>query len=95
MRSPLPPELQGKRLGIPSPFSRLDLTQEDVLALGECFVTRFPDRSQAILLVGLRTSGSYFVPLLRAFLEAEGYRTVSLLTIEPNKGPGRWEKRGR
>ena len=93
LQSPLPPDLQAKRLGIPSPFSRLDLTQEDVLALGECFVRRFPDRSQAILLLGLRTSGSYFAPLLKAFLEAESYRTVSLLTVEPNKGPGRWENK--
>jgi hydroxymethylpyrimidine pyrophosphatase-like HAD family hydrolase len=54
-------------------------------------VKLFPDRSQAILLLGLRTSGSYFVPLLRAFFGAEGYGKVSLLTIVPGKGPGRWE----
>ena len=50
-----------------------DLTHVDVLALGKSYVSRFPDRSQAILLVGLRTSGSYFAPLLRALFEAEGY----------------------
>src|SRR5258708_17918057 len=45
-----------------------------------------------MLVVGLRTSGSYFAPLLRAFLKAEGYQTVSLLTVQPNKGLGRWER---
>ena len=73
LESPLPPELQAKRVGIPTPFSRLDLTPNDILALGDRFVRQFPDRAQPILLVGLRTSGSYFAPLLRAFFEAEGY----------------------
>ena len=92
MQSLLPPDLQAGHIGVPTPFRRLDLTHHDVLALGRRFVSRFPDRSQAILLVGLRTSGSYFAPLLRAFLETEGYQTVSSLTVQPNKGPGRWER---
>jgi hydroxymethylpyrimidine pyrophosphatase-like HAD family hydrolase len=91
LQAPLPSDLQAEPIGIPSAFRRLDLTHYDVLALGQNFVTRFPDRLQPILLVGLRTSGSYFVPLLRAFLKAEGYRTVASLTVQPNKGPGRWE----
>jgi hypothetical protein len=91
LQSPLPSGLQAQRVGIPSPFRRLDLTHVDVLALGKCYVRRFPDRSQAILLVGLRTSGSYFAPLLRALFEAEGYAQVSFLTLVPGKGPGRWE----
>ena len=88
----LPADLQAKRLATPSPFSHLDLTPKDVLRLGACFVRRFPDRAQPILLLGLRTSGSFFAPLLRALLETEGYRSVGLLTIEPNKGIGRREE---
>ena len=91
LKSQLPSALQANPLGVPSPFRRLDLTHLDILALGRCYVSRFPDRSQAILLLGLRTSGSYFAPLLRAFFEAEGYGNVSVLTIVPGKGPGRWE----
>ncbi len=90
---PLPSDFQSKLLGTPTPFNRLDLTQKDILALGESFVRRFPERSQPILLVGLRTSGSYFAPFLRAFFEAEGYKSVALLTIKPNKGVSRREKR--
>ena len=88
----LPADLQAKRLATPSPFSHLDLTPNDVLRLGACFVRRFPDRAQPILLLGLRTSGSFFAPLLRALLETEGYRSVGLLTIEPTKGIGRREE---
>ena len=93
LESPLPSDLRGVRLGTPTPFSRLDLTQKDFLALGKSFVRRFPERTQSILVVGLRTSGSYFAPLLRAFFEAEGYESVALLTIEPNRGVGRREMR--
>jgi hydroxymethylpyrimidine pyrophosphatase-like HAD family hydrolase len=90
--SPLPPDLQTEQVGVPTPFRRLDLTHLDVVALGQRFAQRFPDRSEAILVLGLRTSGSYFAPLLRAFFKAEGYQTVSSLTIQPNKGLGRWER---
>jgi len=80
-------------LGAPTPFSRLDLTHHDLFALGERYVERFHDRGQFLLIVGLRTSGSYFAPLLKAFFERRGYRNVQFVTITPNKGAGREEKR--
>src|SRR5712671_3784393 len=93
LRAPLPSGLRAARVGVPSPFRRLDLTHHDVLALGRCYERRFPDRAQPILLVGLRTSGSYFAPLLRAFLKTEGFGTVALLTMVPGNGPGHRERR--
>jgi hydroxymethylpyrimidine pyrophosphatase-like HAD family hydrolase len=68
------------------------LTHFDFLPLGQRLARRCPDRSQPILLLGLRTSGSYFAPLLRAFLKAEGYAAVASLTVRPEKGPGRQER---
>lgn len=59
LRSPLPPTLLEQRLAAPIPFRRLDLTQDDFLSLAKLFVERFPDRTQPILTLGLRTSGSY------------------------------------
>lgn len=93
LRRPLPLDLQAKRCRLPSAFRRFDLTHFDVLALGRRFAQRFPDRSQPILLLGLRTVGTYFVALLRAFLKAEGYQRVSSLTVQVNKGLGRRERR--
>lgn len=90
---PLPADLQAQRLAPPIPFGRLDLTQYDIVALGESFVRRFPNRTQPILLLGLRTSGSYLAPLLRAVFENAGYASVALLTIEPGKGVGSRGKR--
>jgi hydroxymethylpyrimidine pyrophosphatase-like HAD family hydrolase len=89
---PLPADLLALRLSAPIPFRRLDLTQQDVIALGKSFARRFPDRTRPLLLLGLRTTGSYFAPLLRAFFEAEGYEGVVLLTVEPKQGASRKEK---
>lgn len=89
---PLPADLQAKHVAAPNLFRRLDTTHHDILALGQRFVERCPDRSEPILIVGLRTSGSYFAPLLKAFLRAKGYQAALSLTIHPGKGPGRWER---
>jgi len=91
LRSPLPGHLLGARLGIPSAFSRLDLTHFDVLALGRRFMDQCPDKSLPILVLGLRTAGTHFSILLRAALKAEEYRRVASLTVQPIKGPGRRE----
>jgi hydroxymethylpyrimidine pyrophosphatase-like HAD family hydrolase len=92
LRNPLPPELEAEHLGVPSPFRRHDLTHFDVLALGQQYAARFPHRSEPLLLVGLRTSGSYFAPLLAAYFNAQGYQSVAWLTVQVQKGPGRRER---
>jgi hydroxymethylpyrimidine pyrophosphatase-like HAD family hydrolase len=91
LRSPLPGNLLGARLGIPSAFSRLDLTHSDVLALGRRFMDQCPDKSLPVLVLGLRTAGTYFSALLRSALKAGEYRRVASLTVQPVKGPGRRE----
>jgi hypothetical protein len=91
-RMPLPPGLEAEHIGVPSPFRRLDLTPFDVLSLGQQYAARFPDCSQPICLIGLRTSGSYFAPLLGAYFGHIGYKSVSWLTIQAQKGPGRRER---
>jgi HAD superfamily hydrolase (TIGR01484 family) len=85
LRKPLPAELEAQYIRIPSAFRKQDLTPLDVLAMGRKFTTRFPDYSQPILLVGLRTAGTYFAPLLLAFLKSEGYHAVEMMTIRPSQ----------
>jgi hypothetical protein len=92
LRSPLPSDLQTRRACIPSAFRKQDLTHFDTLALGKRFVNRFPERQRPVLIVGLRTGGSYSAPLLRAFLIAEGYETVDAMTVRPKHGLASWER---
>lgn len=93
LRPMLSAKLRSLRVGTPIPFRRLDLTPNDCLTVGRMFISRFPDRAQPILLLGLRTAGAYFAPLLRAYFKANGYSNVAVMTIEPNKGTGRAESR--
>jgi hydroxymethylpyrimidine pyrophosphatase-like HAD family hydrolase len=92
LRLPLPADLLAEHTYFPSAFRKHDLTHFDVLSLGRLFASRFSDRGQPLLLVGLRTAGSYFGPLLRAFLKAEGYETVSAVTVRPDRGPSSSER---
>ncbi|HTD48252.1 MAG TPA: HAD hydrolase family protein [bacterium] len=87
----LPAGLARCRPRIPSAFRTEDLTHVDILALGRRFTAAFPDRARPALVVGLRTAGSYFAPLLCAALSVEGYRDPECITVRPKKGLGRWE----
>lgn len=90
-RAKFPAALANSYVSIPSPFRRLDLSHEDVIALGERYMSVAPERSERLLLVGLRTSGSYFAPLLTALFQERGYSTVDQLTVAPSKGAGKSE----
>jgi hydroxymethylpyrimidine pyrophosphatase-like HAD family hydrolase len=85
-RRSLPTDLQAEVTRIPSAYRKQDLTPFDTLALGQKLVSRFPDRRHPVLVIGLRTAGSYFAPLLRAFLQSQGYQVVDMLTVRPNRG---------
>ncbi len=85
-RRSLPADLQAEFTRIPSAYRKQDLTPFDTLALGQKFVSRFPDRQHPVLVIGLRTAGSYFAPLLRAFLGSQGYQVVDMVTVRPNRG---------
>lgn len=90
-RRSLPADLQAEFARIPSAYRKQDLTPFDTLALGQKFVSRFPDRQHPVLVIGLRTAGSYFAPLLRAFLQSQGYQVVDMVTIRPNRGLNKTE----
>ena len=84
--------LHRKRLRVPGAYRSQDLTQFDVLSLGEKFVSAFPERDRPLTVLGLRTAGSYFAPLLHAYLESNNYRDVESLTIRPKHGTTPQEK---
>lgn len=92
LRQPLPAELLSQHIRIPSAFRKRDLTTNDIVALGRKFISRHPDRQQRIMIVGLRTAGSYFAPLLRAYLIFEGYQIVDMVTVRPKHDLAAWER---
>jgi hypothetical protein len=90
----LPAGLKRRRLRNPAFFHVRDLTHFDILKLGDKFIAALPDRTQPIVLVGLRTAGSYFNPLLRAYLKVKGYHDVDSVTVRPRSVVG-WEEKAR
>jgi trehalose-6-phosphatase len=86
-----PSNLLCVRARIPAAFRSQDLTHFDIHELGRKFVTAYPETDRPALVVGLRTAGSYFAPLLRAFLKSHGYRDVAAVTLRPKVGVGNRE----
>ena len=89
----MPADLRRRRLRNPAFFHVRDLTHLDILTLGRKLVAKFPDRGMPILITGTRTAGSYFAPLLRAYLKNEGYRSIDVVTMRPKNGLSGWERR--
>jgi hydroxymethylpyrimidine pyrophosphatase-like HAD family hydrolase len=86
-----PPALREFLPRIPSAFGSKDITHVDFLELARRFTGAFPDRQVPILVVGIRSAGSHFAPLLRAYLERKGYQDVEGVTVRPKRAVGSWE----
>ena len=82
----LPGDLLRSRLKNPAFFHVRDLTHVDILTLGRKLAAKFPDRRTPVLITGTRTAGSYFAPVLRAYLKNEGYQSVTVVTLRPKNG---------
>jgi 3-deoxy-D-manno-octulosonate 8-phosphate phosphatase KdsC-like HAD superfamily phosphatase len=79
----LPRPLRQAVLKVPAGFHAFDLQQADLRELVARFAARHRDRRRPLLVVGVRTSGSYFAPLCASSLRARGYESVEWLTVRP------------
>lgn len=89
----LPKQFLKRTIGIPSAFGKLGMAPDDVIELAGEFIRRYPDRHEKIIIVGIRTGGSYFVPIICAELRRQGYTELESVTVQPDKGLGREERR--
>lgn len=88
----LPGDLLQRPARNPAAFRSQDLSFYDVLKLGEKFCAVVADKKKPLLIVGLRTAGSYFAPVLHAYLATHGYCDVQVTTMRPKQGVDRLEK---
>ncbi|MDE3197385.1 MAG: hypothetical protein KGN84_13635, partial [Acidobacteriota bacterium] len=72
-----------RRCKAPAAFRSQDLTHFDAIALARRFSQGVSDRTRPVLVLGCRTAGSYFAPLVRAQLILEGFENVESVTIRP------------
>jgi hydroxymethylpyrimidine pyrophosphatase-like HAD family hydrolase len=87
-----PRSLRQAIMRLPNCFQSFDQQPADCLRIVERFMLRWPDRNRPIIVVGVRTSGSYLAPLYVSFLASAGYLSVTSVTTRPGQ-PGRLEAR--
>ena len=71
-------------LRLPSCFRSFDQHPDDLRCLAEVYM-QHGSVDQPLVVVGVRTSGSYLAPMLAAALKAVGARDVRALTIRPGR----------
>ncbi len=88
----LPEKVRSARMQLPSGFRAQDLTHHDAIALADAFDCSHGDRSSEVAVVGARTAGAYFAPLIHARLQQRGWKST-WISVRPKNGLGRWEKK--
>ena len=86
-----PQGLWNTRPRVPAFFRSRDFAPLDCLELGRKFVDRFPDCKRRVLVLGLRTAGSFLAPLLCAYLRTL-FPAVDWMAVRPKKGLALCEK---
>jgi hydroxymethylpyrimidine pyrophosphatase-like HAD family hydrolase len=81
----LPVALRRTVVRLPACFHHFDQRPGDLLLLAERLSRRGGVRGQPLLVVGVRTSGSYLGPLIAAALRRHGAASVRALTIRPGR----------
>jgi len=89
----LPEDALGWRMRIPEAYRCQDLSHYDALSLARRFVQALGLPRRPTLVVGPRTAGAYFAPMIGAFLASSGHPTLGWLSVRPKEGLTRAERR--
>jgi hydroxymethylpyrimidine pyrophosphatase-like HAD family hydrolase/orotate phosphoribosyltransferase len=90
-RARLPHALLQRRMRLPEAFRSQDATHHDVVAMIRKFCAAFSERDRMTLLVGFRSAGAYFAPLMAEYLKQQSWSHVSWISIRPKNGVSLWE----
>jgi CelD/BcsL family acetyltransferase involved in cellulose biosynthesis len=75
----------GARMTVPTGLLSQDLTERDALFLAERFLASGRGTGKSLLVVGPRTAGAYFAPLVTAYFRLHGVQ-ADWLTVRPKRG---------
>ncbi|MGH7902840.1 MAG: HAD family hydrolase, partial [Candidatus Dormibacteraceae bacterium] len=81
----LPASLRAGVVRLPTCFRSLDQEPADIESLVEKFARDHPGRERPLLVLGLRTSGSYLAPLAGHYLGGLGFPEVGVMTMRPQQ----------
>jgi len=88
----LPRTLRSAPMQLVSGFRAQDLTHHDAIALADAFDLSHSTHDGSLAIVGARTAGAYFAPLMHARLQQRGWNS-SWIAVRPKTGLGHWEKK--
>jgi hydroxymethylpyrimidine pyrophosphatase-like HAD family hydrolase len=91
LRPKFPKRLWNARPKIPAFFRSRDFAPDDCLELGRKFVDAFPGFDRPVMVMGVRTAGSFLAPLLCAYLRTR-IPGVDWTAVRPKKGLASWER---
>ena len=89
----MPPQLLAQRITVLEGFRSQDLSHHDVITMAQRFLGIYPQQERPLVVVGPRTAGAYFAPLVKAYLESHGWHDVPWVSIRPKAGVSLWETR--
>src|SRR5262249_43661006 len=87
----LPRTLMRRRMRLPEAFRAQDMAHQDVITLIQRFCDSTSTPDQPTVIMGLRTAGAYFAPLMKEYLKRQNWSRVSWFSIRLNNGLSRWE----
>ncbi len=82
-----------RRMKLNEGFRCQDLTHYDILAITDKYLTNNRDKESEYVIIGSRTAGSYFAPLIKVYLQSKGFNKVKYITVRHKKGLSRQEKK--
>ena len=77
---------------LPEAFRGQDFTHHDVIALIQRFCESSTTKDKPIVIVGLRTAGAYFAPLMALYLKRSNWSRVAWFSIRPKSGISVWDQ---
>ncbi len=89
----LPAELLDRPMQLPSGYRSQDLAHQDAAALADLFAASQANQRGNLVVIGPRSMGAYFAPVLKARLSQLGWNSVSWCTLRPKKGISPWERK--
>lgn len=89
----LPPRCGAWRTRVPEAFRCQDLTHHDVIAMAERLRVSLAVATRHVFVLGPRTAGNYFAPLVHAHLERSGVASHGWISLRPKDGITREERR--
>lgn len=87
----LPVNVLKLRESLPFGLREQDSSHQDVVTLARAFMASHSPQTQPILVVGLRTAGTFFAPIVRECLTQSQSASVSWVTVRPRSGISAWE----